>query len=86
MSDSGNIKCVATNILGRATSIGQLIIEGKQLIFLVEPPVPVNLLLKVSTNILGRATSVGQLIIEGNQLIFLVEPPASVNLSLKVTN
>ena len=28
MSDSGNIKCVATNILGRATSIGQLIIEG----------------------------------------------------------
>ena len=29
MSDSGNIKCVATNILGRATSVGQLIIEGK---------------------------------------------------------
>ena len=28
LSDSGNIKCVATNILGRATSVGQLIIEG----------------------------------------------------------
>jgi len=28
MSDSGNIKCVATNILGRATSVGQLIIEA----------------------------------------------------------
>ena len=29
MSDTGNIKCVATNILGRATSVGQLIVEGK---------------------------------------------------------
>ena len=28
MSDTGNIKCVATNILGRATSVGQLIVEG----------------------------------------------------------
>jgi len=28
LSDSGNIKCVATNILGRATSVGQLIIEA----------------------------------------------------------
>ena len=28
LNDSGNIKCVATNILGRATSVAQLIIEG----------------------------------------------------------
>jgi hypothetical protein len=29
LNDSGNIKCVATNILGRATSVAQLIIEGE---------------------------------------------------------
>ena len=29
LSDCGNIKCVATNILGRATSVAQLDIEGK---------------------------------------------------------
>ena len=29
LNDSGNIKCVATNILGRATSVAQLTIEGK---------------------------------------------------------
>jgi len=28
LNDSGNIKCVATNILGRATSVAQLIIEA----------------------------------------------------------
>ena len=28
LNDSGNIKCVATNILGRATSVAQLTIEG----------------------------------------------------------
>ena len=28
LSDCGNIKCVATNILGRATSVAQLVIEG----------------------------------------------------------
>lgn len=28
LSDSGNIKCVATNILGRATSVAQLMIEA----------------------------------------------------------
>ena len=30
LNDSGNIKCVATNILGRATSVAQLIIEGRK--------------------------------------------------------
>ena len=30
LSDCGNIKCVATNILGRATSVAQLVIEGKE--------------------------------------------------------
>ena len=30
LSDCGNIKCVATNILGRATSVAQLVIEGKR--------------------------------------------------------
>ena len=29
LSDCGNIKCVATNILGRATSVAQLVIEGR---------------------------------------------------------
>ncbi len=29
LSDSGAIKCVATNLLGKATSMAQLIIEGK---------------------------------------------------------
>ena len=28
LSDSGNIKCVATNLLGRAVSTAQLMIEG----------------------------------------------------------
>ena len=28
LSDSGAVKCVATNILGKATSSAQLIIEG----------------------------------------------------------
>ena len=28
LSDSGAVKCVATNLLGRATSAAQLIIEG----------------------------------------------------------
>ena len=69
-----------------ATSVGQLINEGNQLIILTGPPVSVNLSLKVTTSILGRATSVGQLIIEGNQLIILTGPPVSVNLSLKEAN
>ncbi len=30
-SDSGTIKCVATNILGRAVSTAQLVIEGMHL-------------------------------------------------------
>ena len=30
LSDCGTIKCVATNILGRATSVAQLSIEGNQ--------------------------------------------------------
>ena len=29
LNDSGNIKCVATNVLGRATSVAQLTIEGR---------------------------------------------------------
>ena len=28
LSDSGNIKCIATNVLGKATSNAQLMIEG----------------------------------------------------------
>ncbi len=40
LSDSGNIKCVATNILGRATSIGQLIIEGTSIPQYFNIPIP----------------------------------------------
>ena len=31
LSDCGSIKCVATNILGRATSVANLSIEGEKL-------------------------------------------------------
>ena len=33
LSDSGNIKCVANNLLGKATSNAQLMIEGKCFIY-----------------------------------------------------
>ena len=35
LSDCGNIKCVATNILGRATSVAQLVIEGTHSHFII---------------------------------------------------
>ena len=33
LSDSGNVKCIATNLLGKATSTAQLMIEGIYIIY-----------------------------------------------------
>ena len=32
LSDSGNVKCIATNLLGKAASTAQLMIEGTYII------------------------------------------------------
>ena len=32
LSDSGNVKCIATNLLGKAASTAQLMIEGTYMI------------------------------------------------------
>ena len=35
LSDSGNVKCIATNLLGKATSTAQLMIEGIYMIYTI---------------------------------------------------
>ena len=37
LNDSGNIKCVATNILGRATTVAQLSVEASPRLDIPEP-------------------------------------------------
>ena len=35
LSDSGNVKCIATNLLGKAASTAQLMIEGIYMIYTI---------------------------------------------------
>ena len=35
LSDSGNVKCIATNLLGKAASTAQLMIEGINMIYTI---------------------------------------------------